>query len=92
MCPECGSPLVQPLQWTEVAGGAWELLLQCPNCDWITEGIFDRDQVDQFEEHLDRGLAGMLSDLRLLTQANMNEEIDRFVRALRTDLILPEDF
>ena len=34
----------------------------------------------------------MLSDLRRLTQANMSEDIDRFVAALRADLILPEDF
>jgi hypothetical protein len=34
----------------------------------------------------------MLSDLRRLTEANMTEEIDLFVRALAADCILPEDF
>ena len=34
----------------------------------------------------------MLADLQRLTQANMAEEIERFVAALDADLILPEDF
>ena len=34
----------------------------------------------------------MLGDLRRLTQANMAEEIERFARALDSDVILPEDF
>jgi hypothetical protein len=92
VCPECSSHLVQPVQWGETSSGFWELTLQCPNCDWLTDGIFDQDQVDQFEEHLDEGLSDMLNDLRRLTQANMAEEIARFAAALKTDLILPEDF
>jgi hypothetical protein len=92
LCPDCNSGLVQPVRWGETASGFWELTLQCPNCDWLTEGVFNQAQVDEFEEHLDEGLAEMLADLRRLTQANMAEEIDRFTAALQTDLILPEDF
>lgn len=92
LCPHCTSPLVQPVQWGEAAGGFWRLTLHCPNCDWLTEGVFDQDQVDAFEEHLDDGLADMLGDLRRLIQANMAEEIDRFAAALESDAILPEDF
>jgi hypothetical protein len=92
VCPECESPLVQPLEWQEARTGFWELTLQCPNCQWIDDGIFSQRQVDELEEHLDDGLATMLSDLRRLTQANMAEDIDRFTAALHSDLILPEDF
>jgi hypothetical protein len=92
VCPECGSHLVQPVEWGEGNSGSWEMTLECPNCHWLTEDMFSRDQVDRFEEQLDEGLADMLSDLRRMTQANMAEDIDRFVRALATDLILPEDF
>jgi len=67
-------------------------LLQCPNCFWLDEGVFDQDQVDALEERLDHGLTEMLADLRRLTQANMSEEIERFAAALNADLILPEDF
>ena len=92
VCPDCRSELVQPVRWGETTGGFWELTLHCPNCDWMTEGVFDQSQVDAFEEHLDQGLANMLGDLRRLTQANMAEEIERFSRALGSDAILPEDF
>ena len=92
VCPQCASGLVQPVDWSEAPQGYWELLLQCPNCFWLDEGVFDQDQVDALEERLDHGLTEMLADLRRLTQANMSEEIERFAAALNADLILPEDF
>ena len=92
ICPECQCELVQPITWTEASEDQWELLLRCPNCDWSTEGVFEQTAVEELEEHLDEGLADMISDLQRLTQANMAEEIDRFLSALQADLILPEDF
>ena len=92
MCPSCESHLVQPIEWTEASEERWELLLRCPNCDWSDEGIFDQQAVEELEENLDEGLADLLGDLQRLTQANMAEEIDRFVTALERDLVLPEDF
>jgi hypothetical protein len=92
VCPACESELVQPVSWAEAEGSRWELTLECPNCWWTEDGVYDRDQVDQLEEKLDDGLAEMLGDLQRLTQANMADEIDRFASALHGDLILPEDF
>lgn len=91
-CPECNSPLVQPIEWHEARTGFWELTLRCPNCQWQTYGLYSQRQVDAFEEELEDGLAQMLADLSRLTQANMAEEVDRFAGALARDLILPEDF
>ena len=91
-CPECHCDLIQPVSWSEASDGHWELLLRCPNCEWSTEGIYDQVAVEELEERLDDGLADMLSDLQRLTQANMAEEIDRFLAALQADMILPEDF
>jgi hypothetical protein len=92
ICPACESDLVQPVEWSEAPQQRWQLALRCPNCDWITDGVFEQAQVDQLEDRLDEGLSEMLRDLRRLTQANMAEEIDRFAAALQTDLVLPEDF
>jgi ribosomal protein S27AE len=92
MCPECASDLVQPVCWNDAGGHRWELMLECPNCGWVEEGVYDRDDIDRLEERLDDGLADMLADLQRLTQANMADEIDRFISALRADHILPEDF
>ena len=92
VCPECSSDLVQPIEWSEAPDDAWNLVLSCPNCDWYTEGLYTQDQVRELEDRLDEGLADMLRDLQRLTQANMADQIDRFVTALYADQILPEDF
>lgn len=92
ICPDCGSDLVQPTDWTEASEDRWELTLECPNCWWHHEGVYTREQVAQLEEELDNGLTGILDDLRRLAQSNMADQIDRFVEGLQADLILPEDF
>jgi hypothetical protein len=92
ICPACDSELVQPVCWSETEDHRWELTLECPNCGWLEDGVYQREQIDRLEEKLDDGLAEMLADLKRLTQANMAEEIDRFIRALNADFILPEDF
>jgi hypothetical protein len=92
VCPECSSELVQPVAWNECEAGQWDLTLRCPNCDWIMDGQFDQEQLEQLEEKLDDGLSAMLDDLKRLTHANMADQMDRFIAALQADLILPEDF
>jgi len=92
ICPRCESDLVEPLSWFETSDHNWELLLDCPNCGWSEAGVFSRDQVERLEDHLDDALAGMLADLKRLTQENLAAEIERFAAALDAGLILPEDF
>ena len=92
ICPDCGSELVQLLSWAQTADERWELTLSCPNCWWSTEGVFERRQLIELEDRLDEGIEDLISDLQRLTQANMAEQIERFVAALNADQILPEDF
>jgi hypothetical protein len=91
-CPCCDRDLVYPVEWEEVSPTHWEVLLRCPNCEWSEVGTFDQPTVDRFDEQLDIGTEILLRDLKRLEQANMEEEIDRFVRAIDVDAILPEDF
>jgi len=92
ICPDCGSELVQPIWWAESADERWEITLSCPNCWWSTEGVFERHQLLELEDQLDDGIADMINDLQRLAQANMTEDVERFVAALNADHILPEDF
>jgi hypothetical protein len=92
VCPDCDRELVYPVEWEEVSTTHWEVLLRCPNCEWSDLGVFDQTTVDRFDDELDRGTEGLMKDLKRLTQANMEDEIDRFVLALGADAILPEDF
>jgi hypothetical protein len=92
VCMECTSELVYPVQWEESGPENWSVLLHCPNCDVYREGIFSQETVECFYVELDRGADVLARDYKRLMRANMAEEIERFVGALRTDAILAEDF
>ena len=91
-CPSCSSVLVQPVNWHEQGDGYWNVELRCPECEWWGRDSYSQDEVDHFDEELDRGGQQLIEDLRALTRANMEEEADLFATALATDCILPEDF
>jgi hypothetical protein len=92
LCRSCGSELVHPIDWEEVADDRWRLELRCPNCEWIGQAVYDRQVVEDLDEELERGMETIVRDLRHLTHANMEEQIDRFITALQDDLIVPFDF
>ena len=91
-CLDCDSQLVYPVQWEESGPENWSVLLHCPNCDVYREGVFTQRTVEVFDEELDRGADVLARDYKRLMRANMVEEIDRFVGALTSGAILPEDF
>ncbi len=92
VCVECDSELVYPVQWEEAGPEDWSVTLHCPNCDVYREGVFTQDNVELFDEELDRGADALARDYKRLMRANMADEIDRFVGALTAGAILPEDF
>jgi hypothetical protein len=91
-CPDCERELVYPVEWQEASPTQWEVLLRCPNCEWTHLGVFDQAVVDRFDEELDHGTDCLIEDLARLTQANMEDEIERFASALASDAIWPMDF
>src|SRR5919197_1136951 len=92
ICPECDRDLVYPVEWEEASATHWEVLLRCPNCEWSEVDVFDQDTVDRFDLELDRGTEHVMRDLKRLVQANMEEEVERFAKALDSDAIWPMDF
>ena len=92
VCGSCSSTLVYPTEWEEAGATHWEVTLRCPNCEWAGTGIFEQDVVERFDEELDRGTEALVRDLKRMMQANMEDEIDRFVNALQAGHIVPEDF
>src|SRR3954471_22226885 len=92
ICPDCDTRLVYPVHWTEVDRASWEVTPRCPNCEWLSTGVFDQETVERFDEELDRGTDSLVDDLKRLIHANMEEDIERFAHALARDHILPEDF
>ena len=92
VCRSCDAPLVYPVAWTEAGAQHWEVTLRCPGCEWRGTGIYDQEAVERFDEELDRGTELLVRDLRELVRANMEEDVERFIGALRADVVLPEDF
>jgi hypothetical protein len=92
ICVECDSELVYPVQWEEAGPENWSVVLHCPNCDVHREGVFSQDNVELFDEELDRGADALARDYKRLMRANMADEIERFVGALEAGAICPEDF
>jgi hypothetical protein len=92
LCPECDRALVYPVEWEEASPTHWEVQLRCPNCEWLNVGRYDQETVDRFDEQLDDGTEALVRDLKRLTQANMEDEVERFSSALASDAIWPMDF
>jgi uncharacterized protein with PIN domain len=92
VCPECASELVYPVAWEQADRASWEVSLRCPNCEWSTTEVFEEEAIQHFDETLDRGTEALVSDLRQLTRANMEEDVERFVQAITAGHVLPEDF
>ena len=53
VCRDCGSNLVHPIDWEEVAADTWRLELRCPNCEWIGGAVYDRGIVELLDDVLD---------------------------------------
>jgi hypothetical protein len=92
VCFHCAGELVYPLDWAEEGPRHWRIVLRCPECESMREGVFEQAAVELLDDELDRGAGALLGDLKRITHANMTEEIDFFVRALDADLIVPSDF
>jgi len=80
------------VDWEEAGSVHWQVTLRCPNCEWSGTGVFEQSVVERFDEQLDRGTEALVRDLKRLTRANMEEEVERFSSALASDAIWPMDF
>ncbi len=92
VCERCSSELVEPVEWSAAGHERWRVALRCPNCEHFSEGVFSQECVDRFDERLDDGTGVLVNDLKRLREANMAEDVERFIGALHADAILPEDF
>ncbi|HVS28263.1 MAG TPA: hypothetical protein VHE14_01860 [Solirubrobacteraceae bacterium] len=92
VCPKCRCDLVQPVDWEPADGNRWQLELACPNCAWRLRDVFDTAVIDDFQDEIERGAQVLLESLRSLTAANMDDQFERFIEAIRADQILPCDF
>ena len=92
LCPCCDRDLVYPVDWEPAGRHGWSISLRCPECEWRDEGVFSQKVADRFDDALDASTQAVLDDYLALVRANMEKDVERFLKALEADLILPEDF
>jgi hypothetical protein len=92
ICGACGCTMVQPVEWNQLSSRCWQILLRCPGCEWSGTGVFTGDEVEAYDEQLERGTDELLADLHALGLARLEADIEQFSAALAADLIRPEDF
>ena len=92
ICVQCGSPLVQPIEWSEEGPLGWLVVLRCPECELSRPGVFGQNAIDAFDDELDRGTQILQQELAALTRDNMTEYATDFIGALAAGHIEPIDF
>jgi hypothetical protein len=92
VCPACGSDLVQPVSFEPREPDSWYVEVVCPSCWRSRRSMHDRAAVERFDAELARGDIALLTEFAELSRSNMEEEVERFARALAADAILPMDF
>ena len=80
------------MDWEPAGRHGWSISLRCPECEWRDEGVFSQDVADIFDDALDASTQAVLDDYQELVRRNMENDVERFLKALEADLILPEDF
>jgi len=92
VCALCAGTLVHPVDWAAEGPSHWRVMMRCPDCEAIREGVFAQRAVDRLADELDRGSAVLIRELDRLTRENMAGEIEVLIHALEHDLIVPSDF
>lgn len=91
----CGSGLVEPTYWAHRGPGCRTVDLRCPECGTELTLTLDDDEAHAYNVLLYDAADGLAATVRRLAEewsSDVAGEDERFVRALRTDRILPIDF
>ena len=91
-CGNCGSELVQPVDWDEAGTRHWRVTLRCPNCEQVGTVVVEDEVVDLYDLELERGAADLARTLHVIVEENIETEALRLRHALDGGHLLPEDF
>ena len=94
MCGSCRRPFVVPDAVVPTPGPSTDVVveLRCTNCGWVHVGTFTQSAVEALDRALDLTEREIRTAVEICELSDTLDRIDRFARALQTDLITPEDF
>jgi uncharacterized Zn finger protein len=80
------------MEWETYGADHWFMWLRCGNCGHRMEVIVDNDRAAALDVLLDRQQAEIARAARAMEAERMSVEADKFISALRRDLIEADDF
>jgi hypothetical protein len=92
VCPECGSPLVQPQGWKELPHGVVLLHFRCPECQVRSSDTFEQRVVEEYDQTLLEARKAITAGYERIVRQNMTDFAAGFIAALERDLIDADDF
>ena len=93
VCDACTRAFIVPVSVVDLIDGDRCIIeLSCANCGTTSLGVHDDRSLMELDRRLDAAQDQMREAIEVLEIADDLDRIDRFVRALRDDHILPEDF
>lgn len=92
VCGNCGSHVVNPVDWHESDEAHWWVRLRCGACGGSREVTITDDEATQLERDLAPGLRQIATTVAGLDRERMLQEAEIFIAALERDLIGPADF
>lgn len=93
ICEACDRDFIVPVSVLDlIADDRCIVELQCTNCGVASLGVHDDRSLMQLDRALDGAQELMRDAIEVLRVADDLDRVDRFVRALRADHLLPEDF
>jgi hypothetical protein len=91
-CASCLGDRVQVIACGRSRAGWVECERRCPDCEALDAGAWPLQAFDAYELHLRTALEGLAAQVDRLEAERMASFAEVFARALRADLIEPEDF
>lgn len=91
-CVECNDDMVYPFDWDEHDADTWFVIARCGNCGIFRELYMTNAEVEDWDCWLDDTADEIMRAYKSLMRDNMHGEIERFVKMLELDIIMPEDF
>lgn len=91
-CEQCNQAFMFPVEALEIDDWRFAVKFECTNCNNDAAGVFKDDDLERVDVALDRGTKMILKDLEQIAMINAREDFARFICALESGAILPEDF
>jgi hypothetical protein len=93
ICDACDRDFIVPISVVDLLDhDRCVVELACTNCGTASLGVHDDRSLMELDRRLDLAQGLMREAVEVLQIADDLDRVDRFVRALRSDHILPEDF